>query len=175
MPSEELTLRSAFLEDHRHLTQGLSRLLGALDKNDVPAAAAIAEELDRVAGPHIEFEERVFSPHLAETLGPTFVNHLYQEHQAGLNALKALVGHATGEAIEPAQQAELKDQVKMALDHATICGTLLSQVTRVDPDREKRLLDDLREFRRRGHRWTELEHDAAFPASGTRTNTSGKR
>ena len=50
-------LGEAFVEDHQHLTRGLNHLLEALRNENFQEAAWIAEELDTIAGPHIQFEE----------------------------------------------------------------------------------------------------------------------
>jgi hypothetical protein len=81
MTGTDYTLHMAFLEDHRHLTKGLAGLLKSLRRSDAPGATMIARELDRVAGPHMAFEETVLYPELVARLGQAFVDQLH--HTAG--------------------------------------------------------------------------------------------
>ena len=68
-----MSLRDAFVEDHRTLTRGLSRMLKLVEDGDYDEAARVAKELDRDAGPHIEFEEKSFYPEVRKTRGRDYV------------------------------------------------------------------------------------------------------
>ena len=156
MKTEPSPLATAFTDDHRVFTRGLSRILKALRKDDQTTAVALAVELDRAVGPHIEFEEQVFYPILVESLGKDFVRQLYREHRIGQTAVSALVSHPHGEPLPEGARDRLIEQLETAMDHALSCGTLLSHVTTKDPAEQQRLLDQLEDIGRRGHRWTEL-------------------
>lgn len=156
MAASNSALRDAFLEDHRNLMRGLSRLLEAIEENDLPTAVQTARELDRVAGPHIEFEEEIFYPRLAKTLGRQFARQLVEEHRTGLNAVKTVLDCEQKGAIEPEQRAAICEEIRTMLDHAAVCGTLLSHITVLDEKQQQDLLDQLQEIRRQGHRWSEL-------------------
>ena len=88
MATKSSPLTKAFLDDHREMTRRIAGLLDALKRGDAPAAFQFADELDRVAGPHIEFEEAVFYPLLVEARGREFVGRLYREHGEGRHAVK---------------------------------------------------------------------------------------
>ena len=156
MKTEASPLATAFTDDHRVFTRGLSRILRALRRDDQATAVALAEELDRAVGPHIEFEEQVFYPILVESLGKDFVRQLYREHRIGQTAVRALMAHPHGEPLPEGDREGLIEQLETAMDHALSCGTLLSHVTSKDPGEQQRLLDQLEDISRRGHRWTEL-------------------
>jgi hypothetical protein len=149
-------LEKAFLDDHRHLTRGLSRLLEALRRNDVAEARQVADELDRVAGPHIEFEEETFYPQIGRAIGASNLDRLYEEHQVGLHAVDTLRRRDPGHPLEPAERDTLVEEVQVALDHAVSCATLLSHLGDLDEKRQRELLDRLHDARRRGRRWSEL-------------------
>lgn len=153
-------LAKAFLEDHRHLTRGFAGLLRAIDDNDLKESRALAEELDRRGGPHIEFEETVFYPELATAFGGDFTRGLYQEHDVAYRAVASLLARNADERLSTAERARLHQQVKTGLDHAITCGTLISHIAGLDPKRQQELLDKLLDLRRKGRRWSELPHRA---------------
>jgi hypothetical protein len=153
---ESISLSEAFLEDHRHLTQGLSGILQALQADNLEEAIRMAEELDRVAGPHMEFEEEVLYPEVGKSRGPDYVSRLYREHQVALTAVKALINQQYQERLEPQLKEEILQSLQTGLDHAISCGTLLSHVTSLDQNRQNEMLTRLLDLRRIGHRWSEL-------------------
>ena len=155
---DENPLVKAFLEDHKHLTQGFSSLLRALKENDFAAASQIADDIDRLAGPHIEFEEEFFYPVVERARGREYVSRLYKEHGAGLRAVKALRAAAH----EPDKKGTeaLLEAAQTALDHAVSCGTLLSHVTTLGESEQAELLQKLLDLRKQGRRWTEMAREA---------------
>ena len=149
------SLAAAFTADHRHFTRGLSRLLKALESDDLATAVELAEELDHAVGPHIEFEEEVFYPEVARAMGHEYVRELYLEHQVGQSALRALLSRRDA-ALSPGERDELIARLRTAMDHALSCGTLLSHVTGQGPEAQRRMLERRDEMIARGRRWTEL-------------------
>ncbi len=156
MPADSSPLEEAFIEDHRHLTQGFSRLLQALEDDDLPAAVQLAAQLDRQAGAHIEFEESVLYPEVARCRGRESAERLYREHQIALAGVKFLLDCKDAAGLKPEDRVRLLEQVQIALDHAIGCGALLSHLTVLDAAQQARLLEQLQVFRRRGRRWSEL-------------------
>jgi hemerythrin-like domain-containing protein len=65
------SLERTFVEDHKHLTRGFSEILKALDADDWERASHLADELDRLVGSHIEFEERFLYPEVGKVLRRT--------------------------------------------------------------------------------------------------------
>jgi hypothetical protein len=153
---ENISLSEAFLEDHRHLTRGLSNILQALRDDHLEEAIRIAEDLDRVAGPHMEFEEEILYPEVGKSRGSDYVSRLYREHQVALEAVKALISSKNQERLEPQLKEQLLQSLTTGLDHAISCGTLLSHVTSLDQKRQDEMLTRLLDLRRIGHRWSEL-------------------
>lgn len=147
-------LAQMFLDEHQHLTRGLWEIHQALKKNDLQTAAHRAEVMDRLVGAHMEFEEEVFYPELATRLGNEFVNRLYEEHDEGQAAVKALLSGGIAQ-LDGAGRARLLGQVEIALDHAISCGTLLSHIGDLDPAEEERVMERWREIRDRNPRWSE--------------------
>ncbi len=155
MHEHSSSLRDAFVEDHRHLTRGLNRLLKALRGGEMGEAKRIAAELDRVAGPHVQFEEEVLYPEISRTRGSEFTGKLYDEHSQALRAIRTLL-KANGESLPEAARRQLIADAQTGLDHAVSCGTLLSHVTTLPEPLQDRLLGRLLELRREGRRWSEL-------------------
>ncbi len=149
------SLRNAFIEDHRHLTQGLNRLLKALRADDFEEGIAIARELDRVAGPHIQFEEEVLYPEITRTRGTDFTDRLYDEHGTALQAIRTLLA-ANGGSLSPSTKAQVIEAAQTGLSHAVSCGTLLSHLTTLPEEMQERLLTRLQDLRADGRRWSEL-------------------
>jgi len=58
-------LGRAFVEDHKHMIGGVAKLKQALEQRGTTEAKQIAEDLDRVVGPHIQFEETVLYARVA--------------------------------------------------------------------------------------------------------------
>jgi hypothetical protein len=148
-------LRDAFLEDHRVLTRGLKGLKRAVEEGELGRAARLADELDRAAGPHIEFEERAFYPELRRTFGNDFVDQLYREHGAGQRALRMLQAHGGGRELGADERASLADDLDVAVQHALSCGSLTSHMDALPGERQQSLLDELERTRRGEARWTE--------------------
>jgi hypothetical protein len=156
MPTSRSPLAKAFLEDHRKMTRQMARLRDALRRDDLTAAVRLADELDQVAGPHIEFEETIYYPVLIEPLGKTFVKQLYREHDQGLKAVKALTRRKpNGKPFSPSERQRLLEQVQTALEHAGTCGTLVSYLASVDEKQQSTLLEQLEKTRSQQRRWTE--------------------
>ena len=149
-------LHDAFLEDHRALIQGLVRVRDALRAGDGERASAEADALDRVAGPHMAFEERVFYPFLAKRLGVEFVAELFEEHRAGQEAIRRLVTVRWVGKLPREERSRLLTQIEIALSHARSCGTLLSHVDYLDEPARDALLERLLDARRLGGRWSGL-------------------
>ncbi len=158
MNSAARDLRDAFREDHRVLARGFSRLLKAIETDEMEVAARTAEELDRCVGAHIQFEEEVFYPEIAKIKGTPFVKQLRREHRIGLGVVERLRQlDLRGETSCPEERSMLADQARMTLDHVAGCGTLLSHVTTLDQERCARMLTKLLDLRHDARRWSELE------------------
>ncbi len=144
----------AFLTDHRKFMKLLRDVEAALRAGDVERARSLGLMLDETAGPHIAFEEEVLYPALAaRTSENTFVASLYDEHQSIRAALASLLD--TPEP-SPARQRELQQAFAEGLSHAEHCGTLVSQLSALDDVDQEEALDELKQWRTSGVRWTEL-------------------
>ena len=149
-------LQKAFIEDHQQLTRGLYAVQRAIDRSDFAQATAVAEKLDRSAGPHIEFEERVFYPALEPILGKNVIRAFLREHEAGRTALLQLLSLKDETTVEAPDIASINAQLTTAREHALSCGSLLSHIDAFDSQEIERMLDSLYDIRRQGHRWTGL-------------------
>lgn len=149
-------LTTAFLDDHQHLTRGFDQLHKMLQADRLEEASRLADELDRVAGPHIQFEEEELYPELARVRGNSYAARLYQEHQSGLHVIQVLKDLPVGRSLDPETKEKLLAESSEALDHAISCGTLLSHLTTLPVDLQERIFDRLVELREEGRRWSEL-------------------
>ncbi len=149
-------LRDAFLDDHQKLTKGLSALVRLVESGEWQQAVQKAEELDRIAGPHIEFEEERFYPQVSRSRGKDYVDNLYDEHRSGREAIEALRASAGRTEVTDEERDRVLFHLRRALDHVVSCGTLLSHVTSLEDEEQEKLLSDLEGYRKAGHRWTEL-------------------
>ncbi len=148
----------AFLVDHRKFMRLLLDVEQALRAGDIDRARVLGEALDKTAGPHIAFEEEVLYPTLAErTKENAFVVSLYDEHQDIVAALASLLEERE---VTPARQQELQRAFTEGLAHAEHCGTLVSQLAELDEVDQEEALDELKQWRARGVRWTELRRNA---------------
>ncbi len=148
-------LKQLFLEDHRRLARGLTRLIKHLERNELREAVDAAHALDVVAGPHMAFEEDVFYPALKHDYGREFVDRLEDEHQMGRDAVKELIAVNDSAHIAPADRQRLLHQLESALDHVLSCGTLVSHLERLPDARQKEMLGRLEALRESGMRWTD--------------------
>jgi hypothetical protein len=150
-------LAAAFVDDHKHLTRGLTQLKEALESGDLEEARRIANALDLAAGPHIAFEEGYFYPEIARTRGREFAERLYHEHGIGRQLLARLLEKERASDITAEERARLVNQAAMVMDHAVSCGTLLSHLTALDATRQGKLLERLLQLREHPRRWTHLK------------------
>ncbi len=148
-------LRDEFLDDHRHLTQALARLREAVRNGDPGEAGRLADEVDRLAGPHMTFEEKLFYPALRTRLGTRFVDQLYHEHRHGLAAIRELESEPDAAVGSAAERARILEQVEAMLEHAVTCGSLLSRLDDLDPEEEDAMLRELLALREHPVRWTD--------------------
>ena len=149
-------LRQAFVQDHREMTRGYKTLLRLLDQRDFVRLSEEANRLDKTVGPHIEFEERFLYPSLGESRGEGYVSQLLHEHSQVLSVLTELQ-HLTADAEPSVKQIDTWiSQLMVGLEHASTCGTLLSELQELKEHRQLELLDGLTRLRDKGTPWSEL-------------------
>jgi len=148
-------LEKEFIEDHQKLTSSFQKLIGAVELNDPKRMRASAESLDKVAGPHMAFEESVLYPQVGRDRGDGFEQRLLQEHQVARSAILFLTDHSEVP-LEPKNRALVLEQLRVGLDHAIACGALLSHITVSSDERQQEMLNELRKLRSKGVRWSEL-------------------
>lgn len=156
MKTARNNLEREFTTDHRGLTQGFARLLELLQSGENDAARDLADHIDQVAGPHIEFEETVLYPAVSRAESSDFTARLYSEHQIAFEAVTWLRSHPA-EGIDDATRRRLIEQVQTGLDHAMSCGSLTSYLTTLDESQYEILLGKLHTCREAGHRWSEWQ------------------
>lgn len=160
------SLRLAFLEDHRRMTQGFWRLRRALETVAWDAARELAAEIDRKVGPHMEFEETIYYPMLTAILGEAAIARMCDEHDTGLSVIEDIL-RAGEHPPSPEEREELIDRIGQMLDHAATCGTLLSHLSTLPPEKQAEMLTELRVIRGRNRRWTDLANSTGSRLSRT--------
>lgn len=143
----------AFLVDHRKFMKLLRDVGLALNAGDLAQARALAATLDKVAGPHIAFEEAVLYP-AVRGHDHTFVTGLYDEHQSIVRALDRLLNESE---LDATSRQEIADAFDQGVRHAEHCGTLVSQLSALSPDDQREALDELYQLRASDLKWTELK------------------
>lgn len=86
-------LEREFIEDHQKLTSGFRKVIDAVELNDPQKMQAAAESLDKVAGPHVHFEETVLYPKVGRDRSDGIEKKLLQEHQVARSAILFLADH----------------------------------------------------------------------------------
>lgn len=153
--SQASQLVQSFLEDHRRMTRLLARVHRALEDGQVATARDLAEELDRVGGPHIDFEEQVLYPLIAGAVDRALAQRLYEEHAVVRKAIAQLLETAPAK-LERDTVAGLLDSFHVGLDHASNCGTLASHLDGLPASKREQALETLQALRELGRRWTTL-------------------
>lgn len=149
-------LEQNFVHDHQLTTKAIATLKEAIAEGDNDQIKVAAAELDRVAGPHIAFEEQRLYPLVAKSRGEIFVSKLLQEHQQVADALQEIRRSSLSE-IPDETRSKWDRDLQTGLDHVVTCGTLLSHLSVLDAPAQQRLLADLQRLRYEAPLWTELE------------------
>jgi hemerythrin-like domain-containing protein len=166
MTAEQNPLTEAFVSDHRQITRRLSRLLKAVRDGDFEQSREIAVEVNRLAGPHIQFEEEFLYPHIARLLGRDYAVRLYEEHEAGRSVLKQLTRGDRATGFAAGEREALERLLGTAVEHAATCATLVSRMAEAPFNVQASMRAGLDRCRAAGLRWTELPRDAAARIDG---------
>jgi len=138
------------------MIQALQRLLDVLERDGAEDCVDAAMEVDRIAGPHIAFEETILYPRVATARGEEFVEKLRHEHRLVLEAIRFLLGRDKTQSLAKEDRTRLIEQVQTGIDHAATCGTLLSHITTLSHDQQTQMLCRLEDLRVLGLHWTDL-------------------
>jgi len=156
MESTWQDLQKAFVDDHVAMTRGYESLMAAVKAGDFPLAAELAEHVDKIAGPHVEFEERFLYPTVQETRGESYVSRLYTEHDEIVRAIRELASLPPEASPSSEKVARWIEQLTEGLHHAASCGSLLSHLQVQSPEKQRSYLDAIHRLRKQGTRWSEL-------------------
>lgn len=138
------------------MTRLLAQLTAALRNGDNELARQLADELDLVAGPHIQFEENVLYPLVAKSEGSAFARQLYGEHRATLRGLKQIVSHSRKRPLTETYRRDVLRDIQLGLNHAESCGTLVSHLGDLSAHEEDAAVKQHELLRQQQRRWTEL-------------------
>ena len=149
-------LEKEFVADHRNTSRGLKSLKDALEAEDDAAVLEAAQRLDRVAGPHIAFEEQWLYPLVEKSRGEEFRHHMTGEHDEVVETLSEILACDGLSCVSSARKSEWQRDLQTGLDHVVTCGTLLSHLTALDEAERTEMLRRLQDLRDEGVLWTEL-------------------
>lgn len=156
------SLRNVFSSGHQNLEFGLRQMIDAIVERDYGGVAAIADDLDRTSGPHVEFEERYVFPAVEQEAGEAYATQLYDDLAELLDTLVELRELQAYDL--PSQQTRQRWLANLRRGLKNLNSTLsLFNYLRATSDEEKRrLLERHRSLCRRAHRWSQLHpiHDS---------------
>lgn len=90
--------------EHRQLRDLLVQLKGSLASIEIGRSRGLLEEINRLAGPHVRFEEEFLYPTLKRFVGD-YINRFYRENDALIETVRALFSLFEEESL-PYQVAE---------------------------------------------------------------------
>lgn len=164
MPNDD-ALFAAFREDHAVLGRGFHDLSQSLRVRDIAVACAAADNVDRLAGAHIAFEERYFYPALVSLLGEDEVARLRREHQTGLSVIQELKAASEDEPVTDSQWPSLLERSQEMEQHIAECGELFGAMGRIEAAERDALYQHLLELRRQAPRWSDLAGESTAGAA----------
>ena len=149
-------LEKAFDEGHRSIIRGYRDLIGQLEQRNFVAASQAASRLDTIAGPHIEFEEKYLYSQITKSRGDTYMSQLYDERDEAMSALCQTLRLPHRPAPDDQTVTVWIEQLRRGMDHASACGTMLSELRSLPDEAQMKFLDGLTRLRESGSRWSEL-------------------
>lgn len=156
MTTDDRLVGREFVKQHRDMMQRLRRVVQLLEEERIEAAREAAKALDRIAGPHIEFEETVLYPIVGEARGKDYADQLYHEHRVTRDALHRLLTAAGNAALAPEDVQSIIEDLRVGLAHAASCGALLSHLETLAPEDQARTLAELQRIAANPKCWTDL-------------------
>ena len=154
MLDTKIPLIAEFLKDHQQFSRLLSEIDRLLAVEKYELARQRASELNALAGPHIAYEETELYPRLA-ALGEHNVSQqlLVEQHHDALDAVRLLISKHN---LTPLQVKAIRSGIKLGLNHAEHCGSLISLMAQLSEEDQAKSLTQLYRLRYEGKLWTEL-------------------
>lgn len=153
---QKKNLMNEFLRDHHRLTRILSDVIRHLEGGDVSSARSLAQELNRIAGPHIAFEESVLYPAVRLAVGESFERKLLAEHDNARMGLVHLISAEPIRLAKPEFREKIVTALRSGMKHAESCGTLVSHLEQLSETQQQQALTKLNELKKAGKCWSEL-------------------
>lgn len=151
--SARTKLVDEFLADHQEMSRLLLLTLESVRDDRFDDAHTHALELNRVAGPHIAFEEAELYPRVSgSSLVSATTRELYAEHRKAVTALKKLLDHPLPDA---ATKHEIIAGLQTGIDHSKHCGSLARLLSALPEPEQSQSLQVLLEQRNQGRQWTD--------------------
>ena len=148
------TLVNEFLRDHQRFISLLRDVVVFVERGEIATARSLADELDRLAGPHIEFEEKILYPTTIAAHGVLLERKLLAEHGNFRAGLKQLLSASDARLSRPEFQQRVAAALRGGLKHAESCGLLVSHLDQLTELEQQQALTKLNGLKREGRRWT---------------------
>lgn len=158
------SLRTVFCHGHRQLADGLRGMIEAIEDEDCPLASKLAEDLDRRAGPHVEFEERYLYPVVEDEFGEAYATKLYEEHAELIATLIELQQLDLESRPSSESKARWLECLNNGLSHLNVSQTLLNYLRPMSTEQKAQLLQRHQNLLARGHRWSQLHPTCDDPS-----------
>lgn len=150
------SLQANLLRGHRQLAEGLSGTIAVLERGDFGTAAKLADELDRDAGPHVEFQERYLFPVVEEQQGEAIAVKLYDELGSVVATLMELQRLSSGLSPSATMKRRWLRSLRRGLRHLRRTRPMFACLAEQPIRRKAELLRRHERLRRRPHRWSQL-------------------
>ena len=149
-------LHTAYSEGHQRLVAGLRQIIQAIEQEDYATAVESAGEIDRLAGPHVEFEERYLYPVVEEIDGEATASRLYTQHVHSIATLHELEHWPEGVAPHADVRQRWLCSLRSAVEHAAQTHALLNYLGGMPLAQKQQMLRRHEALQQHGHRWSEL-------------------
>lgn len=138
-----------FRADHRQVRDGLIELTAALEAKEVKKAREILARIDKLIGPHFQFEEEALYPALRVFLGE-YVDDLIKEHDGVIATARACATLLQKPELDDEEARAAAKNARALLVHVSNCDGLGILAERLTPQELARLGEKLVAARKAG-------------------------
>ena len=136
-------------KDHDWIIDNLIILKALVARNDIASAREIVELLDKVAGPHFFFEEKILYPAL-RTLGGDNVDDMLGEHEGAINVVNTLNELFLKDALSDDDRKAVGTAISELFSHALKCDGVALLAKRIKGKQHRELAKKFQEAKATG-------------------------
>ncbi len=138
-----------YLDDHQRTAHIFYQILFALDEGESARSQELAQELNRIRGPQIAYEELELYPRLSVSQNS---QSLCDDLQQVTQALKMLLER---DSLAGEDEQLVMEGLRIGLDHAEQYRALVGSLAALPESEQATSLEVLRDLKRRGQCWVE--------------------